>query len=69
LTPKTNLDHIYRLFQQRSKHISIAKPSQLMPYREIITISHDNHTKHINTQCRQYEEFLEVKPGGTHTNY
>jgi hypothetical protein len=37
--PKTNLNRIYGLFQQRSKHdISIVKPSQLMLYREISTI-------------------------------
>ena len=36
------------------------KTSQLMLYREIIAVCSDIHTKHINTQCGQNAEFLNV---------
>jgi hypothetical protein len=36
-----------------------------MLYREIIAVSSEIHTKHINTLCGQNLEFAEIKPGGT----
>jgi hypothetical protein len=36
-----------------------------MPYREIIAVCSEIHTKHINTVCGQNVELLNVKPGGT----
>jgi hypothetical protein len=35
-----------------------------MLYREIIAVSSEIHTKHINTLCGQNVELLDVKPGG-----
>jgi hypothetical protein len=35
-----------------------------MPYREIIAVCSEIHTKHINTVCGQNVELLNVKPGG-----
>jgi len=37
-----------------------------MPYREIIAVCSQIHTKHINTLCGQNVEFFNVKPGGTY---
>ena len=37
------------------------KTSQLMPYREIIAVCAEIHTKHINTLCEQNVELLNVK--------
>jgi len=39
-----------------------------MLYRETIAVCSEIHTKHINTLCGQNVEFLNVKPGGTHSN-
>jgi hypothetical protein len=39
-----------------------------MPYREIIAVCSEIHSKHINTLCGQNVEFLNVKPGGTYSN-
>jgi hypothetical protein len=51
----------------RSKHsVSVIKTSQLMLYREIITVCFEVHTKHINTLCGLNVEFVNVKPGGTY---
>ena len=36
-----------------------------MEYREIIAVSSEIHTKHINTLCGQNTEILNVKAGGT----
>ena len=36
-----------------------------MLYREIIAVCSQIHTKHINTQCGQNEEFVKVTAGGT----
>jgi len=36
-----------------------------MLYREVIAVCSQIHTKHINTQCGQKIEFVDVKPGGT----
>ena len=50
----------------RSKHtVSVIKTTQFMLYREIIAVSYQIHTKHINTLCGQNVEFVNVKPGGT----
>ena len=38
-----------------------------MLYREIIAVSSQIHTKHINTLCGQNVEFVNVKPGGTYS--
>jgi hypothetical protein len=40
--------------------------SQLMLYSEIITVSSEIHTKHINTLCGQIVVFVKVKCGGTY---
>ena len=40
-----------------------------MPYREIIAVCPEIHTKHINTLCGQNVELLNVKPGGTYSNH
>jgi len=45
------------------------KTSQLMLYREIIAVCSQIHTKHINTLRGQSVEFVNVKPGGTHSDH
>jgi len=40
-----------------------------MLYREVITVSSEIHTKHINTLCEQNVEFMSVKPGGNYGNH
>jgi hypothetical protein len=40
-----------------------------MPYREIIAVCSEIHTKHINTLCGQNVGFLNVKVGGTYSNH
>jgi len=45
----------------------VIKTSQLMPYREIIALCPEIHTKHVNTMCGQNTEFLNVIAGGTYT--
>jgi hypothetical protein len=40
-----------------------------MPYREIIAVCSEIHTKHINTLRGQNVEFANVKPGGTYSNH
>jgi hypothetical protein len=40
-----------------------------MLYKEIISVCSEIHTKHINTQCGQNVEFVNVKPGGTYSNH
>ena len=40
-----------------------------MLYREIIAGYSEIHTKHINTQCGQNVEFVNVKLGGTYSNH
>jgi hypothetical protein len=40
-----------------------------MLYGEIIAVCSEIHTKHINTLCGQNVELLNVKPGGTYSNY
>jgi hypothetical protein len=46
----------------RSKHtVSVINTSQLMLNREIIAVCSQIHTKHINTQCGQNVELLNVK--------
>ena len=40
-----------------------------MLYREIIAVSSQIHTKHINTLCGQNAELLSVKPGGIYSNH
>jgi len=36
-----------------------------MLYTDIIAVSSQIHTKHINTLCGQNVELLNIKPGGT----
>jgi hypothetical protein len=43
------------------------KASQLMLYREIIAVSSEIYTKHINTLCGQDVELLNYQPGGTYS--
>jgi len=40
-----------------------------MLYREIIAVCSEIHTKHINTVCGENVEFLNIKPGGTHSDH
>ena len=40
-----------------------------MLYREIVAVCSEIHTKHINTQCGQNVEFLNVKPDGTYSDH
>jgi hypothetical protein len=47
-----------------NKLILCYKTDQLMPYREIIAVFSQIHTKHINTLCGQNVELLSAKPGG-----
>ena len=40
-----------------------------MLYTEIIAVCSEIHTKHRNTLCSQKAEFVNNKPGGTHSNH
>jgi hypothetical protein len=40
-----------------------------MLYREIIAVCSEIHTEHINTLCGLNVELLNVKPGGTYSDY
>ena len=40
-----------------------------MLYRGIIAVCSQIHTKHINALCEQNVEFVNVKPGGTYSNF
>jgi hypothetical protein len=40
-----------------------------MLYREIIAVFSQIHTKHINTQCGQNVELVNVQPGGTYSDH
>jgi hypothetical protein len=40
-----------------------------MLYSEIIAVCSEIHTKHINTLCGQNVELLNVKRGGTYSDY
>jgi len=46
-----------------------APKSHLMLYREIIAVCSEIHTKHVNTVCGLNVEFVNVKPGGSYSNY
>ena len=41
---------------QYTHSVSVIQTSQLMPYREIIAVCAEIHTKHINTLCWQNVE-------------
>jgi len=49
--------------------MSVIKTSQLMLYREIITLCSQIHTKRINTLCEQNVEFVNVKAGGIYSDH
>ena len=49
--------------------VSVIQTSQLMLCREIIAVCSQIHTKHINTQCGQNVELVNVKPGGTYSDH
>ena len=49
--------------------MSVIKTSQLMLYREIISVCSKIHTKHINTLSGQNVEFLNVTAGGTYSDH
>jgi hypothetical protein len=51
---------------KKTQHVSIAKTSWLMLFREMIVIYSDNHTKLINTLCWQNAEILNVITGGAY---
>jgi len=40
-----------------------------MPYREIIAVCSQIHTKHVNTLCGQNVDFLYVKLNGTYRDH
>jgi hypothetical protein len=40
-----------------------------MLYRAIIAVCSEIHTRRINTLCGQNVEFVNVKPGGAHSNH
>ena len=40
-----------------------------MPYKEIIAVCSEIHTKHINTLCGQNVEYLNVKPSVTYSDH
>ena len=40
-----------------------------MPYREIIVVCYEIHTKHINSLCGQNAELVNIKSGGTYSNH
>jgi hypothetical protein len=40
-----------------------------MLYKEILAVCPEIHIKHINTLCGQNVEFVNVKPGGSHSNH
>jgi hypothetical protein len=46
-------------------YMSVIKTSQLMLYREIISVFSEIHIKHINTVCGQNTESQNVTAGGT----
>jgi hypothetical protein len=53
-------------FVPRSKTtVSVLKTTQIRLYREISNVLFETHTKPIHAPCKQNEEFLNVKPGGT----
>jgi hypothetical protein len=45
------------------------KANKLMLYREIIAVSFQIYTKHINTLCGQNVECLNVKRSGSYSNH
>jgi hypothetical protein len=70
LNNEYNRKHVKKQLVPRSKHsVSVIKTSHLMPYREIIAVCSEIHTKHINTLCGQNVEFVNVNPGGTYSNH
>jgi len=57
-------------FVSRSKHsVSVTKTNHLMPYSKIITVCSQTSTKHINAQCGQNVEFVNVKAGGLYNDH
>jgi hypothetical protein len=40
-----------------------------MLYREIIAVSFEIYTKHVNARCGQNVDLLNVKPGGTYSDH
>ena len=54
-------------------HYSLSNNSELLGSRllrgGIIAECSEIHTKHINTQCGQNVEYLNVKAGGTHGDH
>ena len=59
---KLYLSDLKTEFVPRSKHsVLVIKPDTLMLYREIIAVSSQIHTKHINTLRGQNVELLNVK--------
>jgi hypothetical protein len=58
---KRNLVKASSRTAQYTHSISVIKTSQLMLYRQIIAVSSQIHTKHINTLCGQNVILLNVK--------
>ena len=63
LIPDTGVNFLLRCSPCRAvnTHRLVIQTSQLMLYREIIAVCSEIHTKHINTQCGQNTEFLNIK--------
>jgi len=60
--PEIYLYYAYLACTPRETHsVSVIKTSQIILYREIITVCSQIHTKHINTLCGQNVELLNVK--------
>ena len=51
-----NSTYILIRVRHRTHSASVTKTSQLMQYREVITVCSEIHTKHINTLCGQNVE-------------
>jgi hypothetical protein len=60
---KVSFNYIYRSSPYRAVNTPslLKKTSQLMLYREIITVCSEIHTKHINTLCEQKAEFFKIE--------
>ena len=49
--------------------LRLSYKNQVILYREIIAVSSEIDTKHINALCGQNVEFVKVKPGGTYSDH
>jgi hypothetical protein len=54
---------------QETHYVSATKASQLMLFRETITVYCENHTEHTSTPSGQIAEFYYVIAGGIYSNH